>query len=256
MSHPIPENAGNLGRIDRPDDALAHSGDSGSSKADAAKEQGMQIKDDALEGGRHIAGVAAEEGQSVVTEAGDQAKDLLDQARSQLASQAVVQQQNLTTWLRSLADELHQMVDNTSAKTGDGPSGSTSGGSTSASAPSGVATNAVTQAQARVQDAADWLEKHEPSELMDEATRFARRRPGAFLAIAAVGGLLAGRFTRGLKADASSESAPTSGVGDTELITPRVTTPAPAYTAPVAPGPAYAAPVGPGSTEWVGQEPR
>lgn len=177
-----------------------------SSKADAAKEQGQQVKDEAIEGGKHVAGVASEQGQSVLAEASDQAQELMGQARSQLASQAATQQENLTTWLRSLADELHQMVDRGSDQGSGSPSDSSPDGQHRAAASSGVATNAVSQAQGRVKEAADWLEKHEPGDLVDEATRFARRRPGAFLAIAAVGGLLAGRFTRGLKDDTSSSA--------------------------------------------------
>ncbi len=181
-----------------------------SSKADAAKEQGQQVKDEAVQGGKHVAGVAAEQGQSVAAEAADQAKDLIGQAKSQLADQAATQQENLTSWLRSLADELHQMVGRGSEQ-GNGDRSSSSSESQSRGADSnGVATKAISQAQGRVKEAADWLEKHEPGDLVDEATRFARRRPGAFLAVAAVGGLLAGRFTRGLKDNSSASSAPSS----------------------------------------------
>ena len=194
--------------------------DASSSKADVAKEEGQQIKEHAVDGGKHVAGVASEQGQSVVAEAGDQAKDLLGQARTQLASQAGAQQENLTAWLRSLADELHQMVD----RRADHENGEQTEDSTSepnrGAASNGVATQAVSQAQGKVKEAADWLEKHEPADLLDEATRFARRRPGAFLAIAAVGGLLAGRFTRGLKDDTSSSAASVSGgTRDSDSVT-------------------------------------
>lgn len=185
--------------------------ESGDSKAEAAKQQGQQVKDEALEGSKHVAGVASEQGQAVLTEAGDQAKDLMGHARSQLAGQAATQQENLTAWLRSLADELHQMVDRGSEH-GSGAQPDSSGDEPSrGTASNGVATQAVSQAQGRVKDAADWLEQHEPGDLVDEATRFARRRPGAFLAVAAVGGLLVGRFTRGLKDDTSNEASPAHG---------------------------------------------
>lgn len=186
--------------------------ESGDSKADAAKQQGQQVKDEALEGGKHVAGVASEQGQAVLTEAGDQAQDLMGQARSQLAGQAATQQENLTAWLRSLADELHQMVGRGPEHASGGAQPDSSGDEPSrGTASNGVATQAVSQAQGRVKDAADWLEQHEPGDLVDEATRFARRRPGAFLAIAAVGGLLVGRFTRGLKDDTSDEASPAHG---------------------------------------------
>lgn len=203
MSHPAPE-------AQHPGQSTDDASETSSSKADAAKEQGQQVKDEAVQGGKKVAGVAAEQGQSVAAEAADQAKDVMGQAKSQLAEQAATQQENLTAWLRSLADELHQMVDRGSEQ-GEGERSSSSSESQSGeTASNGVATKAVSQAHGRVAEAADWLEKHEPGDLVDEATRFARRRPGAFLAVAAVGGLLVGRFTRGLKDDSSSGSAPES----------------------------------------------
>ena len=220
MSHPASENNDMLGS------SAAGSGEDrdptsapSSSKADTAKEQGQQVKDDAVEGGKHVAGVAAAQGQSVLAEAGDQAQDLMGQARSQLASQAATQQENLTAWLRSLADELHQMVDRGADQDSTAQSESPPDGRGRGAATNGVATSAVSQAQGRVKEAADWLEKHEPSELVDEATRFARRRPGAFLAVAAVGGLLVGRFTRGLKDDASASTG-TTDEGNADVSDP------------------------------------
>lgn len=188
----------------------AGSSKAGSSKADAAKKQGQQVKDEAVDGGKHVAGVASEQGQTVLAEASDQAQDLMGQARSQLVEQAATQQENLTTWLRSIADELHQMVDRGSDQNSAGRSGSGVEQQNRPAGSSGVATQAASQAQGRVKEAADWLDKHEPGDLIEEATRFARRRPGAFLAIAAVGGLLAGRFARGLKDDTSTSTTPSS----------------------------------------------
>ncbi|MDN5764751.1 MAG: hypothetical protein L0H96_02355 [Humibacillus sp.] len=233
MSHPASENENTLGRtaartepsglsedssdvsddtfVSSAGDGRATASEAGSSKTDAAKEQGQQVKDEAVDGGKRVAGVASEQGQSVLSEAGDQAQDLMGQARSQLTEQAVTQQENLTSWLRSLADELHQMVDRGSDQGSPGRSDSSTEQQNHTAGSTGVATHAASQAQGRVNEAADWLERHEPGDLIDEATRFARRRPGAFLAIAAVGGLLAGRFTRGLKDDTSTSTEPSPG---------------------------------------------
>lgn len=213
---PTPVRVG--GTLDMPDETAPHlvqegardgSGTAGQSKAEAAKEQGQQVKDEAMQGGKHVAEVASEQAQSVLSEATDQAQDLMRQARSQLGEQAITQQENLTAWLRSLADELREMVggpadrDHTSRQTSLSADQPNHG-----PASNGVAAKALAQAHGRVEDAADWLEQHEPSDLVEEATRFARRRPGAFLAVAAIGGLLVGRFARGVKDDSSTDSTP------------------------------------------------
>ncbi len=66
----------------------------------------------------------------------------------------------------------------------------------------GVASDLARQAADRTGSVAGWLEGREPAAILDDLTSFARRKPGAFLAIAAGLGLVAGRLTRGLAADA------------------------------------------------------
>jgi ElaB/YqjD/DUF883 family membrane-anchored ribosome-binding protein len=184
-----------------------------SSKADSttavATDQAKQVGQDALAGGQQVAGVAADQAKSVAAEAGAQAKNLLDEARSQLTDQAATQQNNIASWLQSIVDELDQMVDPT-----DGSQ-------------SGAATSLVRQVSERARGAASWLQDHEPSDLLAETSRFARQRPGLFLALAAAGGLLAGRLTRGLTAD-TSPSGPAGQTGNTtgDYTTAAVTTPA------------------------------
>jgi hypothetical protein len=65
----------------------------------------------------------------------------------------------------------------------------------------------VNQASSRSGDLADWLQRHEPADLLDEVTRFARRRPGLFLVIAGAAGLVAGRLARGLAAGNDDDQA-------------------------------------------------
>ena len=67
---------------------------------------------------------------------------------------------------------------------------------------SGIASDLARQASTRTRDAATWMENREPGEVVEEVKRFARRRPGAFLAAAAVVGLVAGRVTRGIADEA------------------------------------------------------
>ena len=64
----------------------------------------------------------------------------------------------------------------------------------------GVAADVVQQAAARVGDAGQWLDAREPGQVVHEVQSFARRRPAAFLLLAAGAGLVAGRLTRGIDA--------------------------------------------------------
>jgi hypothetical protein len=84
-----------------------------------------------------------------------------------------------------------------------------------ASQDGGVATDLVRQAAERSSAVAAWLENRDPGSLLDEVKAFARRRPGAFLLLAAGAGVLAGRLGRGMADNASADSA------DTTPATPR-----------------------------------
>jgi hypothetical protein len=71
---------------------------------------------------------------------------------------------------------------------------------------SGVATEVAQQAAERIHGMASWLEQREPADVLQAVRDFARRRPGVFLAGAAVAGLAAGRLTRGMTDAARSDS--------------------------------------------------
>ncbi|MEP6697247.1 MAG: hypothetical protein ABJA34_10250 [Pseudonocardiales bacterium] len=230
-----PANAG----VDAPP---AVSGASGST-TDTVKDQGKQVAQGAAESGKQVAGVAADQAKSVASEARSQVGNLVDEAKSQLGSQASTQQQNLAGWVRSIAEELKGMLDRSSSAGGE------------QGTEQGAATNLVHQASQRVHSAADWLENHEPSDLLDEVSRFARRRPGAFLALAALGGLVAGRLTRGLTAGSGESSGQEGGTtGDVRTVTssyaPRTSSYAAPTTSYAAPASSYAAPVA--GDEWAG----
>ena len=75
---------------------------------------------------------------------------------------------------------------------------------------SGMAADLARQGASRLDAAASWLENRQPGEILDEVRSFARRRPGAFIAGAAILGLVGGRMTRGLTADSSSDQGQSS----------------------------------------------
>jgi hypothetical protein len=121
----------------------------------------------------------------------------LHQSRDELTTQASAQQKRVAGGLRALSDEFGSM-----AEKSDNP---------------GIATDLTRQAAQRAHSVASWLDDREPGQILDEVTRFARRKPGMFLALAAGAGLIAGRLGRGLTAanssDDSSPAAP-SGSGN------------------------------------------
>ncbi|MBM6621910.1 hypothetical protein JTF08_09845 [Micrococcaceae bacterium RIT802] len=158
---------------------LTGSGSSESSgKADAAKDEARQVGHEGADSAKRVAGSAKDEAADLAHEAGDKARDLFGELTTDLREQAGAQQQKVAEGLRSLGEELRSMADS-------GENG-------------GTATSLVGQAAHRAGSAADWLDNRDPGSLLDEVKGFARRRPGAFLAVAAGAGLLAGRMTRGL----------------------------------------------------------
>ena len=76
---------------------------------------------------------------------------------------------------------------------------------------SGQMSDLAHEASRRVGEISHWLDNHEPADLLNEVKRFARRRPVAFLAIAATAGVLAGRVTRGAVAANTSVDSDNGG---------------------------------------------
>ena len=167
--------------------AATEGGSGGDQKTtEVAKEQAADLKQGTVEAGQHVASVAKEQATNVTAEAGRQAKDLLGQARSELSQQASAQQQRVADGLRSLSQQLHSMSEHS-----DEP---------------GIAADLAKQGAHVTEQAASWFDGGDPGAMLNEVRSFARRRPGTFLLMAAGAGLVAGRLTRGLKDEASSDS--------------------------------------------------
>jgi hypothetical protein len=156
-----------------------------------------------------VADVAREQVSGVAAEAGRQGRDLLQQAQGQMEEQAARGQRRVAEQLLSLSAELRSMAGNP----GQG----------------GVAADLAQQAAARVGNAGQWLGAREPGQVVHEVQSFARRRPTAFLLLAAGAGLVAGRLTRGLtdatagNSPAKAVSAPVRGPGEQWAQPPNVT---------------------------------
>lgn len=163
----------------------------GRSTPDVAKEQAAEVGQTAVDRGQEVAGVAAGQAKEVVSEAGRQASDLLDQGKTQLREQARNSQEKAASGLRAIADHLQKMSDQT-----DEP---------------GIAADVVREAAQRTHGVASWLDSREPGDLLNEVRSFARRKPGVFLAGAAIAGVLAGRLTRGVTAASQSSGSGSTG---------------------------------------------
>ena len=164
-----------------------------SSTVETAKSEAANVKDTAADAAAGVKDVAKTEASHVVDEAKYQARSLVDRTRAELRGQASNQQSALAEKLHGWASELGSM-----APKADG---------------SGPMTDLAQEASRRVSETSHWLENHEPADLLDEVKRFARRRPVAFLAIAAAAGVVAGRVTRGAVAantsvDSDREATP------------------------------------------------
>lgn len=145
----------------------------------------------ASEKGGHLLDEARGEAKAVTHEARRQLSDLLSQARTEISDQASTQQTRLAGGMTSLGGQLVRMADGDTEQN--------------------MVSDAVRDLGERAERFGRWLEAHGPDEVMVEVRRFARRRPGTFLAIAAGAGVLAGRLTRGMRDASSSGGSGTSG---------------------------------------------
>jgi hypothetical protein len=163
-----------------------------------------------------VAEVVGEQAKQVVSETGAQARHLIAEGVDQFREQASEGQHKLAGGLRSLADQLRQMSDRT-----DG---------------SGMAAELIQQVSQRTSDAAAWLESREPGDLVNEVRRFARQRPGMFLAGAAVAGAVVGRLTRNvLASDSGQQHDGSSADGQPGRSAHQLTPTAPPHTTAVTP---------------------
>ncbi|MBG0739061.1 hypothetical protein IV500_06565 [Paeniglutamicibacter antarcticus] len=189
--------------------------DDSTSTTPKAKDEAKQVGREGAEAGAHVAQAAGAEAKNVAHTAGREAKNLIGELGDDLKSQAGAQQQKVAEGLRSISEELKGMAENNQQD-------------------AGTATHWVHEAARRTGDAAGWLDERDPGSLVDEVKRFARRRPGAFLAIAAGAGLLAGRLTRGLTGDSGGQTTSAAPQGGTSGSLRTTLPPAP-YTSPSEP---------------------
>jgi hypothetical protein len=157
--------------------------------AGTAKDEAAAVKDTAVGAGQQVASVAADEAKNVAAETATQVKDIAKQAAGEASTKVSESKQQLATLVHSAAKQLGAVG---------------SGGTVE----SGPLTELAKQASQRVGEVGHWLENREPRELVSDLSDFARRRPAVFLVGAALAGVVAGRLTRGLIAEAKDNAAP------------------------------------------------
>lgn len=171
----------------------AGAGSSEQGTADTVKDEAQHVRESATDAGRHVADTAKDEARHVAGEAKQQARQLLDQSMHEVQEQAKSQQQRAAEGMHTFGDDLRGMAEGTQ---------------------SGLAAQLVSEVGDRASAAARWLEEREPADLLDEVKTFARRRPGTFIAIAGVAGLLVGRLARSIMSEAKDEREQREGQRD------------------------------------------
>ncbi|MFE5488935.1 hypothetical protein ACFQ7Z_03035 [Streptomyces virginiae] len=140
-----------------------------------------------------VGGTAREQAAHVVGEATTQARDLVGELRTQLTGQAETQTQRLAQNVRRLSEELRELGEN--------------------GKPESTMVGVARQIADGGREMADHVEKRGPEGLVTDLQNFARRRPGVFLAGAALAGFVVARAGKGVSAAASAPSPDGSGTG-------------------------------------------
>jgi len=142
-----------------------------------------------------VVGTAGEEARAVARDAADHARALVDETRDRLRGQASEQTERLSGTLRDVAEQLRSMVEGRGA------------------AP-GVVSDLASQLASTVSRTASRLEDGGVDTALDDAKRFARNRPGTFLAVAVGAGFVAGRLFKASDTQALAQAAkPTPDAG-------------------------------------------
>lgn len=174
---------------------------------EATRQEADRLKGQAQSAASDVADTAKGEARAVQDETMEQVKGLASSAQDELASQASTQQQRLAEQSRTVTDDLQRI------SRGERPE-------------SQMVTQAVSSIAERAESLTRQLETKEPMDLLDDVRRFASRRPGTFLLLAAGAGLLAGRLTRGMRdAGQDSDSSQSSGTRGAVIPEPEPSTP-------------------------------
>lgn len=156
--------------------------------AGTAKDQASEVVGTAKQQAAGVAQAAGEQVRTVADDARHQARQLVDNSRQQLHEQATQQTERAASSLRTLGQQLQRMASGQPVE-------------------AGPAQDFARQAGEVVQRFADSLQSKQPEELLTDVKRFARQRPGMFLAGALGAGFLAGRLMRTVDTESIKDAA-------------------------------------------------
>lgn len=151
----------------------------------AAKQEGGAVAQSATQAGKEVVGAVSERTAAVADTAKQQLHTMVGQAKQEFRSQAESQGSQVVTGLRTLSDQVVALTEGRRDE-------------------SGQLGSFVDDAQQRLQRYVGSLEDRGPQAIVDDVTRFARRRPGVFLLGAGVAGFAIGRLVRGAAAEHAS----------------------------------------------------
>ena len=203
-AHPGAENGAPGGARERANEMAGVAKEEAASVVDTAKNESADVAHSAKDAAGSVleaekamvhdtAAEATDRAKETFADAKTQVKDLWAQSRAEISDGAGVQLRRLCVGARAVSDELATM-----AAAPDEP---------------GVASDLARRASGYLSTASEWLEDRKPDEVIADVSRFARRSPGTFVAIALGLGVVAGRVARGLK-DGSSEEPRSSDTAE------------------------------------------
>ncbi|WP_418606814.1 hypothetical protein [Georgenia sp. SUBG003] len=214
LGEPVPTTSGTAGYSGTADSSSTKDAakQEASHLAQTAGQDAQQVKETAKETAKDTVAEAKGQAQQAVAEAKYQARDLYEQTRREVSSQSSQQQRRLAGGIRSFSGELQSLA--------------------SGNPQEGLAADLARQAGSYADRVGQWLDEREPADVLDEVSRYARRHPGTFIAIAAGLGLLVGRVARSLKDESADQGGP-SAVGTAQgAYVPPSYPPAAAYPPP------------------------
>ncbi|MBO1756494.1 hypothetical protein [Allobranchiibius sp. CTAmp26] len=168
-------------------------GGSQQSTAGQAKDAAADVAGHGQQAAADVARTGQQAAGQVAGEAKDRASDLLGKTKIQVNEQVEVQRTSAVQTLRDLGEQLAAMTDHVEQQ--------------------GTAIDAATTARDRVRGAADWLDQRDGAQVLHEVRQFGRQRPGTFLGLAALAGVVAGRLTRGVVAEHTDTEHADTGAG-------------------------------------------
>ncbi|QIJ65672.1 hypothetical protein [Streptomyces sp. JB150] len=161
----------------------------------AAKEQTSAVTGQAGQAAGQVGSTALEQARTVTGEARRQTESAVSDLRERVTQEMEEQTRRAAGTVRQWADDLAALADNAP---GESP-----------------ARSLVTQVADGGHRAAEYLDQHGVAGMTENLKGFARRRPGAFLAGAALAGLAVGRMGKaGGKARSAQQQPSAAGPGD------------------------------------------